>query len=386
MRIGIDCRTILSENARYKAGVAHYTYYLVKYLLQIDSDNQYVLFFEDDAPPEIRDIAAKRGRVEIVRWRFASYKRFLPYVYSHLLLSSQVGKAKLDVFHSPANVVPLRLLQSRNRPRVVVTIHDLAIYRHPEWFPAGQGFAVKYVVPKTIKFADHIIVPSRTTAADIQEFFAVREKRISIIPHGVEERYFHAAPEAPVPGRPGHPYFLFLGTLEPRKNLPRLIRAYGSLPREITSQYDLILAGSRGWKYEDIFEAVARLPEGAKEGVKIVGYYPGENLPSLLQGAVAFLYPSLYEGFGLPVLEALAGGCPVIVSDRGALSEIAPESGVLLVDPESEASIGQAMTKAIRDVASLAKNRAARQEFARKFTWERTAKETLAVYNGTSHK
>ena len=117
-----------------------------------------------------------------------------------------------------------------------------------------------------------------------------------------------------------------------------------------------------------------------------MGYYPGENLPSLLQGAVAFLYPSLYEGFGLPVLEALAGGCPVIVSDRGALSEIAPESGVLLVDPESEASIGQAMTKAIRDVASLAKNRAARQEFARKFTWERTAKETLAVYNGTSHK
>ncbi|KKW22251.1 MAG: Glycosyl transferase group 1 [Parcubacteria group bacterium GW2011_GWA2_51_12] len=386
MRIGIDCRTILSENARYKAGVAHYTYYLVKYLLQTDSDNEYVLFFEGDTPSEIQDIAAKRGRVSIERWNFAAFKRFLPYVYSHLLLSRQVLAAHLDVFHAPANVVPLPLFKSKRRPRIVVTVHDLAIYHNPEWFTTGQSFSVRQVVPKTIKKADHIIAPSQATAGDLTGLFSVHENRISVIPLGVEERFFRPAPLTSPPGRPGHPYFLFLGTLEPRKNLPRLIRAYGSLPREITSRYDLILAGGQGWKYEDIFDAQNALTEGVKEGVKIVGYYPGQDLPSLLQGATAFVYPSLYEGFGLPILEALAGGCPVITSGGGALSEIAQESMVSVVDPESEPSLMEAMAKAIRDAATLAKNRQSRQDFVRQYSWERTARETLGVYQRTSLK
>jgi glycosyltransferase involved in cell wall biosynthesis len=384
MRIGIDCRTILDEHAREKAGVAHYTYYLVKYLLKIDRQNTYVLFLDERTNSAVlQEIGEWGGKIELRKLRFSSYKRFLPYVYSHLLIANQIKAAKLDVFHSPANIVPLTLLRSKHRPKIGVTIHDLAIYRHPEWFPSRQGFSVKYLVPQTIKKVDFIIVPSHTTAEDIKALFGIPAGRISVIPHGVEERFFEGGDALPLLEiSPKRKYFLFVGTIEPRKNLQTLVRVYASLAPSITSEYDLVLAGSLGWKYHSLLDQIAALPESLKGHIKLLGYYPGKDLPTLMKKAAIFVYPSLYEGFGLPVLEAMAAGTPVIASSQGSLPEIVGGQGKagVLVEPHAPAQLAEVMEKLIRDDAWRAEMSAAGIEQARRFSWDRTAQMTLALY------
>lgn len=400
MRIGIDCRTILDETAREKAGVAHYTYYLVRNLLRQDRESEYVLFFEDKVSPALlREIGNWGGKVSIQKFHFSQYKRYLPYVYSHLFIANQIQKAKLDVFHSPANIVPLRLLATARRPKIVATVHDLAIYRHPEWFPKGQGFSIKYLVPKTIQQVDRLIVPSQATARDLQELFHVSPEKITVIPHGVEERFFRKtviASDLPAGGERGNlrdssprrgvalndmeeDYILFVGTLEPRKNLVRLIAAYAGLPAEILAKYDLVLAGQPGWKYQQVSLEIKNLKLEIRNKVKLLGYFPGKNLPRLMQNAAVFVYPSLYEGFGLPVLEAMAAGCPVVTSRVGSLPEVTGEAAVL-VDPVSVSDLTAQITKVIRDVAYQREISAAGVKRAREFTWEKAALATFQVY------
>lgn len=418
MRIGIDCRTILDEGAREKAGVAHYTYYLVKNLVRQDRESEYVLFFENKVSPALlREIGNWGDKVSIQKFHFSQYKRYLPYVYSHLFIANQIQKAKLDVFHSPANVVPLGLFtpsfisplkrgrkrggrfpsssgqggeERGGRPRIIATVHDLAIYRHPEWFPAGQGFSIKYLVPKTIQQVDHLIVPSQATARDIQELFHISEEKITVIPHGVEERFFkpstgsgniNSLNEPPTTYHlPSTPYILFVGTLEPRKNLGRLIEAYAKLPADILEKYRLVIAGQKGWKYQEALRQIQMANDKfQKEKIKVLGYYPGGQLPELLQNAAVFVYPSLYEGFGLPVLEAMAAGCPVVTSRSSSLPEVCGQAGIL-IDPHSVIELTDAIVRLLQD-QSLSRRLA--QEGIRRaqeFSWQQAAQKTLDLY------
>ena len=276
--------------------------------------------------------------------------------------------------------------------RDLVTIHDLAIYKHPEWFPGRQWFSTRLVVPQSIEIAGKIIVPSEATKRDLIELFHVSSFKISVIPHGVEERFFQKL-ETGVGRRElgdklsvtnskfqtSNSYILFVGTIEPRKNVVRLIEAYSKLPEDITNQYNLVIAGQRGLGFEDVFLEISNLKLEIKSRVKLLNYVPEEKLPILYKRASLFVYPSLYEGFGLPVLEAMASGVPVVTSNISSMPEVVGEAG-LLVNPYSVAEITDAIMEIVRDNAKASQISIAGMRRAAKFNWEDAAKRMLAVY------
>ncbi len=422
MKIGIDCRTILNSKGGELAGVGHYTYYLVKKLLEIDNDNEYVLFV-DHRFKSAEDFESPRCKVK--KFPFYEYKKYLPVAYSQMLISSFLNREKLDLFHSPANIIPLFY----NKPSVV-TVHDLAIYRYPEFFPktflSRQAFSTKILVPKTLIKAKKIIAVSKNTKRDIIENFGIPEEKISVVYEACDENakeLSKAVPISQLTDKFGlkEKYFLFIGTIEPRKNLVRLINSF----RNLMTAYDspaqdcqLILAGNNGWNSEEVYKAIAaanssilardkrrsgkerrsgfdtrsqelKEKEGErrsgqerrkKDPIKYIGYVSNEEKFSLLASAYCFVFPSIYEGFGIPVLEAMTSGSPVIASSGSSLEEIADSNSGILVDPCSEAEITNAMQIMLTDEGfrEMAKKRAV--EKSSHFNWDKCARETLSIY------
>lgn len=423
MRIGIDCRTILNPIGSERAGVGHYTYYLVKNLLSQDQKNTYVLFF-DSRFKNIDEF--KQENSEIVFFPFYQYREYLPIAYSQMLISAVLGQRKLDVFHSPANIIPLFY----NRPSVV-TIHDLAIYKYPRFFPARflsrQIFSTKVLVPKSLEKATKIIAVSKNTKTDIIEEFGIPEEKIEVIYEGV------AIDQADRQGEKvdfsqirekygiGEKYIFFLGTIEPRKNIVSLIKAFRNLLLVYDSpakDYQLIIAGTRGWSDQPIYEAIAdanasivgvkrrRGGKGRRSGldkrseakrkrqserrsgkerrtnqpIKYIGYVPHQEKMALLRYAICFVFPSLYEGFGLPVLEAMSVGTPVITSNVSSLPEIVGEKGGLLIDPTKESEITEALQQVLTDVGLRESLSVLGRKRAKEFSWQECAQKTLAVY------
>jgi glycosyltransferase involved in cell wall biosynthesis len=257
-------------------------------------------------------------------------------------------------------------------PRAVSTVHDLVAFRYPETFPPGPRRLKQTLLRRTARLAAHIIVPSEATKRDLVEILAVDPERVTVVPHGVDP-----PPEAV--GGPPHPrpYFLYLGTLEPRKNLVRLIQAYRTLKRAHADAPDLVLAGKPGWLYTPIYQEAARVDP--PHAVVFLGYVENARVWAWYRHAVAFCFPTLYEGFGLPVLEAMAAGCPVITADRGAVREVADGVGIL-VDPEDVGAIAEALRAAWLERSRLQDQVAAGVARARAWTWTRTAELTRAVY------
>jgi glycosyltransferase involved in cell wall biosynthesis len=372
MRIGIDCRTILNPGAGEQAGVGHYTHHLVKNLLRIDRDNRYILFFDS----RMKNRAEFEGKnVTITAFPFSQYRKFLPFAYSHMLISAQLLRHKLDVFHSPANVLPLTYY----RPSVI-TIHDLAIYRNPAWFPS-QVFSTRLLVPQSVKRAKRIIAVSDSTRRDLRDLFNVPARKVLVIPEGVDvrplplsDRNADVRKQFRLPKR----FLLFVGTLEPRKNLPALVRAFAVVARMPRfSDVGLVLAGARGYKATEVFEEITE--QKLKDRVWYIGYLTQNQKLAAIRAAEAFVFPSVYEGFGLPVLEAMALGTPVITSRVSSLPEVAG-TAALLVDPEDEGELVRAMVRVLDGAPLRARLAKAGKAQAAKFSWDRTAKETLDVY------
>ena len=374
MKIGIDCRTILNPGFGEGAGIGHYVYYLVKNLMVIDQENQYVLFFDDLISDDaIREVVGQRPGVTIKRFPFHRFKHYLPYVYSHLLVSQKFNQAKLDVCHFPATSVP-----ARYRGKRVVTVHDLAIYDFPEWFPGQQDFAVNMLVPESIERADRVIVVSQNTKADLLRLFRVPASRVEVIYEGVEiANADEAAERADVKGvfQLRGPYVLYLGTLEPRKNLTVLLRAW----REVKTNATLVLAGAKGWQADDIFNELELCRRQRPGSVRYLGYVSHDQKIGLMKNAVCFVFPSLYEGFGLPVLEAMALGAPVITSNVSSLPEIA-DGAAILINPYSQTEIVEAVTQLLNDEGLRTKYRELGFGRAKIFDWRTTAAKTLQVY------
>lgn len=378
MKIGIDCRTILNPGIGEQAGVGHYTYFLVKHLLRLDKENHYVLFFDS----RMKNLAEFHGKnVRLTAFPFSQYRKFLPFAYSHMLISAQLLRHRLDVYHSPANVIPLTYLKPS-----VITVHDLAIYRNPSWFPT-QVFSTRLLVPQSVKRARRIIAVSQSTRKDLRDLFNVPTRKIHVIPEGVDvqllplkDRTLDVRKKYRLPKR----YLLFVGTLDPRKNLPTLIRAFGALARQTKyADVGLVLAGARGYKGAEVFEEITE--QNLKHRVWYTGYLPHNEKLNAIRQATAFVFPSLYEGFGLPVLEAMALGTPVITSRVSSLPEVAGTAAVL-VDPEDEAELTRAMSRVLDSAALRNRLIEAGKKQAATFPWERTAKETLAVYRAVGAK
>jgi glycosyltransferase involved in cell wall biosynthesis len=425
MRIGIDCRTILNPGKGEEAGVGHYTYYLVKNLLKLDTQNQYVLFFDNlfTAGEEF-----KQPNVEICTFPFYQYKKYLPVAYSQMLIAALLNKAKLDVFHSPANVYPLPY----SKP-TVVTVHDLAIYKYPKFFPKAllnQAFSTKVLVPRSLIGAKKIIAISKNTKSDIVEEFGIPESKIEVIYQGVDTA--HVDPDqtervAKVRERYGIPgkYILFVGTLEPRKNLTMLVKAFRNIRITNNSplkEYQLILVGPRGWHDKPIYEAIADANASilgravrrsgterrsghdlrpldqrgterrsyhdrrSSQPIKYIGYVSAADKWALMSAAACFVYPSFYEGFGLPVAEAMSLGVPVITTNAGALPEIVGKDGGILIDPSKQTELENALTQIITDSGLRESLVAHAKTYVSEFNWETTARETLQVYREVGQK
>ena len=408
MKIGID----LSVLKQRRTGIGNYAFNLARALLSLKTGHEWVAFASRSVilnliqdPDWIPDRVRNEKKIKIVELP----EKKIPFWDAHVRNARIMREQKLDALHGVANTLPLFFSPLPNPPpqgegKAVVTIHDLAIYKHPEWFARQTGlrrgeWLSKYVtVPRSIKKADRIIVPSEATKRDLKELFNFADSKIAVIAHGVEARFFRQSvipatePESRKDWIPGHlpdfawtksrragarddkkgKYILFVGTIEPRKNVARLLEAYEGLPDSIKNEYELLIVGAKGWGPE---------PKGLKgsKGIEWVDYVSYENLPGLYQNATLFVYPSLYEGFGLPVLEAMAAGVPVITSRGTSAEEVAGEAGIL-VDPYSTGEIRAAMEKVLTEKRPMGVVGEKGVKRARDFTWEETARKTLKVY------
>jgi glycosyltransferase involved in cell wall biosynthesis len=286
----------------------------------------------------------------------------------------------IDIFHGldHIGVPPLAKVG-----RYIATIHDMIPLLWPQWVTYKHRLVVTAAYRRLGHQADRIITPSETTKADVVNRLQIDPQRIAVIPWGCDERFQpEGDPEhfAAVRHRYGLPaqYLLFVGTLEPRKNLTRLLQAYARLRAEGCGKHvQLVVAGRTGWLYTDIFDAVKTL--GLNEEVVFTGFVDDADLPALYRGACLFVFPSLYEGFGLPILEAMASGVPVVTSTTASMPEVAGDAAVL-VDPQDPEAIAAGMARVLAEdrlrQAMIQKGLAR----ARRFTWDSVAEATLALY------
>jgi glycosyltransferase involved in cell wall biosynthesis len=291
----------------------------------------------------------------------------------------------MDLLHGLAYAAPL----ASGCP-TVVSVHDLSFLRYPGAFRPFNRSYLSLVTRASARRAACVITASESTRQDIVSLIGVPEDRVAVVPDGVAPEFHPASPDETTSfrQRAGLPerYILFLGTLEPRKNLVRLLEAYALLrswDREANrataapSLPPLVIAGGKGWSYQEIFDRVTGL--GLADQVIFPGFVAAEDLPWWYRGAEIFVYPSLFEGFGLPVLEAMASGTPTITSNASSLPEVAGD-GAILVNPEDTQQIAEAMQRVLTTPSLAAELRAAGIRRAAGFSWERTAAKTREVY------
>ena len=377
MRIGIDARAILNPEKSAPSGVAHYVWHLVKNILEIDSKNQYILFFDF----KVRDKDVKkftRPNVKIKFFPFSDYKKYMPGAYSEILGLATYSREKMDLLHVTS---PLYRVPASYRGKIVTTFYDFAPYRVPDLFPRLSAAKTKALYKFMAKKSDRIIAVSESTKKDAKELLGYPEKDIYVVLNGIDKRFFE---DCSVPAEKikkdykiNGKYILFLGTLEPRKNLTRVLEGFARFKNSYQGKFDyqLVVAGKRGWLFKEYFQQAEDL--GIKEDVVFTGYVGGDDLKPLYCHAEFFVMPSLYEGFGLPILEAFSLGIPVVTSDIGSMKEIAGDAA-MLVDPNDVDSIKIGIEKVLVDKSKLV--RLGKQR-VNQFSWNKTAQETLGVYN-----
>jgi glycosyltransferase involved in cell wall biosynthesis len=373
MRIGID----YTAAARQRAGIGRYTRELVNALLKLESPYRYVIFAAvGGLDPSCRkeNIAPLHGHTEIRTLSLSD--DWLARLWHRLRLPVPVEAitGPINLFYSPDFVLP----PTRSTTRTLLTVHDLSFLRYPEAFVPPLCRYLEQVVPRSVARADLVLADSAHTRADLVNLLGTPAQKVRVLYSGVDARFCPQPEEGErqrLQARYGvgeRPYILAVGTIQPRKNYPRLIQAFGRLDVEA----QLVIAGAPGWLYQDT------LTEAEKYGdrVRILGFVNDEDLPALYRNAVLFVFPSLYEGFGLPVLEAMACAVPVVCSNASSLPEVAGHAA-LLVDPLDTDGLAQAIAMALTD-ADLRREMVARGlAQAAQFTWKRAATQLHEAFD-----
>jgi len=380
MKIGIDAQTILNPKMGNADGIGHYTYQLIRHLLEIDNENEYVLFFNY----KVREKDIKKfnkANVAIKRFPFSYYKRFLPLVYSEILVSSFFSRGRLDLLHIPGGTIPITY-----KKKTVVTAYNLAIKKFPELFPRKEIIKFK-IKPPALNRAHAVIATSKAARDDLISDFKVDENKIKVINNAFDEKFFNSATADEVRKvkekyRIKGEYILFMNTIKPLNNLVRLIEAFSKLRlvlkgKKQDSNYKLVLAGKSGWLSNEIKQIAKDF--GIKNEVIFPGYIEPEDLNPLFAGADVFISVPVYEEFGSSVLEAMACGVPVICSDVPSLVEITNGAAVL-VNPYNIDGIKNAILETLDDDKLKENLRQKGRDQASKFHWRNTAKKTLEVY------
>jgi len=299
-------------------------------------------------------------------------------IWTSHALPSIVKNMNAEALHSPAALAPCK-----SSLPVIVTIHDLYTFRSPHSFTLWQKYSFNYWLPKVIAAAQRIIAISNFTKNEILSFFPkTAEGKIAVIYEGANKRYAKIGREKidafKIKYNLHKPFLLSVSTIEPRKNLPNILSAFSLIKDKIG--HDLVLVGQYGWKSKQIYNLIHE--KKINDRVKFLGFIPIEELPSAYNSADLFIYIPSYEGFGLPPLEAMACGCPVIVSDVASLPEVVGDAAIK-VDPQDVEQLAQTIKSVLMDNAALKKFSIQGIARSKVFSWERCAKQTLEVYKDT---
>ncbi|HNS02198.1 MAG TPA: glycosyltransferase family 1 protein [Anaerolineae bacterium] len=370
--VGINGQLLSGAHSYRSAGVSGYIRQLLAHLPAAAPDLRLTAFTPDVDLDPAPNLQQRRS----TRWDTRRPLRRI--LWEQAALPQLARQARLDLLHGAVNVSPAIAPCPS-----VVTVHDLSFMRYPQAFPPMQRAYLHSQVRRSVAAARRVIAVSEATKQDLIGLFGASPERIDVVYNGVDAS-FCPAPAAEVEAfraRAGLParFILHLGTLEPRKNLVRLVQAFAQVRGQDAGQpaVKLVLAGGKGWDYDAIFNEVTR--QGLEREVLFPGYVAEEELAWWYRAATLFVYPSLLEGFGLPVLEAMACGAPVVTSNLSSLPEVAGDAA-LLVDPASVDALAAALLRLLVDAELASRLRGRGLAQAARFPWSRTAAQTAAVY------
>ncbi|MGI8743745.1 MAG: glycosyltransferase family 4 protein [Bryobacteraceae bacterium] len=356
MRVLIDATSVLFRSA----GIKSYTYHWIEHLRKLSSADEVLAFPFLDG---LGELTHQRSDLSFL----ATYPRLALAYFVNIPGNPAMDwiNSRVDVFHASNQI--------RNPPkktRLTATIHDLTCWLMPDLHTAANLRADKSFAEQVLPRADRLIAVSENSRADAVRVLGLDPGRVEVIHSGVPQSYFDARP---APAK--KPYVLFVGTIEPRKNIDTLLDAWHLVKAGLRKEFDLAIAGAPGWSAA---RTVRRL-EAEIADVRYLGYVPEDQLPGLTAGATVFVYPSLYEGFGFPVAQAMACGVPVITSDNSCLPEIAGP-GALFVDPRSAAEIASVIERMLTSPGLRERIATAGAARAQQYRWEVCARKSLEFF------
>lgn len=374
MIVGIDVTAALTQGG----GIGRYTRELVQALVAVDNTNHYRFFSAKppaglpvpDPLPQANHVTYRPAPLD-ERWLYRLWYRL------RLPLPVQWVTGQLDLFHSPDFVLP----PVNGRIPTLLTVHDLSFVHYPHVFPERLVSYLNQVVPWSIGRATHVLADSEATRNDLLAIWQVPPEKVSVLYSGVHERFRPVTDAAQITAvRQKYklaewPYLLSVGTLQPRKNYQMLIRAFAPLADKVP--HHLVISGGKGWLYDEMLAEVAR--QGLAERVHFIGFVDDVDLPALYSEADLFVFPSLYEGFGLPLLEAMGCGTAVLTSNSSSLPEVAGDAAQEL-PPDDQAVWTEAMQALLVDVARRRALEQAGKSQAARFSWQESARRLLKIY------
>lgn len=373
MKIGFDIDSLTIKSG----GIGRYAVNLINSIARISlskTQNEIFIFFHNSFD---RNLIEKYPNVKFVK-KHTNVKSNV--LRKGIFIPFSIKRMKIDLFHG-LDHIGIPFIYKSKRCKYVATIHDLITLIYPDKFTFKHRLIQNTLLPKVLRKADRIIADSNSTKYDIVRFYPEYESKTKVIYVGMDKKFFqrssHETEKALKKYNINFKYFLFLGTVEPRKNIINVIEAFIRLKQKGNVEYKLVITGRKGWLYKEILERMRKTP--FSNDIVFTDFIDDEDLPFLYSGAEIFLYPSLYEGFGLPLLEAMACGTPVITSNVSSLPEIAGDAA-LLVNPVNIEEIARAVERLTRDSKLREEMRKKALERAMFFSWEKAAKETLKIY------
>lgn len=363
MKIAIDIREATKE----KAGKGYYTAHLVNELLKIDNKNTYILY-SDQEIESFKDFS--NARVKIID------KKGL---WWHFKVLWDAYKQHVDIFFAPTSFI-IPAIHNPKKIKVLMTIHDLVAFLFPEKHNRKAVFIERLCLKHALKKVAKVVAVSENTKKDVEKMFNIDKDLVSVIPLSASD-VFQPLPKEDLDlfkteNRITDKFILGVGTLEPRKNFETLVKAFAKISRELLN-YKLLIVGKKGWYFDTIFETVRS--EHVIEKVEFLGYIPERDLVKLYNLASVFVYPSLYEGFGIPPLDAMQSGCPVITSNVASLPEVVGDAAIM-VDPNKISELAEAIKKVITN-EELRKEMIHKGKLrVKKFSWKTNAENILEIF------
>jgi glycosyltransferase involved in cell wall biosynthesis len=371
MHIAVNAHLLAHTRSFRRAGVSFYIEQLLTHLAQVDSANHYTIY-------TTRGLGAAElglpSRFEVRPSRLPTINPRVRIPWEQFLAPLLLRLNGADLFHGTLNVIPFACPVPG-----IVTVHDLAFIRFPHTFRSYNRTYLDFATRLSVRRAARVLAVSEHTKHEVVGLLGVPPERVVVTPNAARAHFrppdaatlaqFRARKELP------EQFVLYVGTLEPRKNLTTLLDAYSQVVR--SSNAPLIVGGGKGWLYDAVFERLEAL--GLRDRVHFVGYLDEEDLPLWYAAATVFVFPSLYEGFGMPPLEAMACGTPVVTSNTTSLPEVVGDAG-LMVSPRDAEALAEALLRLLRDADLRAELRARGLQRARTFSWRASAERTLHVY------